>query len=272
MTRQFNRSFTVQAGTVRFSELDVRFKVVKTLKPEPNTCELLIWNLNEQHRRGLELEVEPVVEILAGYEDDQSLIFRGAVREVFSRRDAAAWITELRSGDGEKAVKKARINKSFAPGSKLPDVLNELAKEIKVDIGNALTSLQGATLGTAGGEYVNGTTVTGKASRQLTKILKSAGKEWSIQDGALQLLDVGQFLRGFAVVVSPETGMIGSPTIGNDGILRTRMLLDGDLVPGRQVKLQTRDVPPAFFRVERAEYIGDTAGQDWYVDIEAATI
>ena len=80
------------------------------------------------------------------------------------------------------------------------------------------------------------------------------------------MLPIGRALLGTSVVLSPQTGLIGSPEKGTKNTIKMRSLIIPDLVPGRQVILKSRHMS-GNFRVERAEFKGDTASNDWYVDL-----
>lgn len=295
MTVQFDRVVELQVDTIKIADLDSSFRVVKDLKKEPNTCEITIFNLNRQHREQLAQTEKPVVELSAGYRgrEEQSsaalvavdallgdnaaggsgvgLIFRGDVRDVSSTYDPPDWVTVLESGDGEDSTRFARINKSFAAGTSLETVLNSTAAAMKVGIGNAAKKAASGKLLEAGNEFLNSMTVSGPAQKELDRMVKSAGLEWSIQDGVLQLLDPGKPLEDVSIILSPDKGLVGSPTIGNDGVIRMRSLLNSDIVPGRQIELDSKAVQGRF-RAERCEYLGSKHEQDFYVDIEASEL
>lgn len=290
MTAQFDRVVEVQVDTIKIVDLHMAFNVVKTLKKDPNTCELTIFGLNPEHRDQLAQTEKPVVEIMAGYKGREEkgsealaavdallgggagdtgvgLIFFGDVRDVDSVYEPPTWITSLESGDGEKASQFSRINKSFAKGTSLKTALTEAAKSMKVGIGNALKKATEGKLLDAGGEFLNSLTLSGSSSRELDRLVKSAGLEWSVQDNVLQLLDPGLPLEDISVVLAPDKGLIGSPTIGNDGVIKMRALMNSDIIPGRQIELESVAVKGRF-RAERCEYKGSNFDKDFYVDIE----
>lgn len=293
MTVQFDRVVEVQAGGLTVLGQDVSFKVVKTRKKEPNTCELTIYNLREDRRDQLAEAESAVVKLSAGYRgretestaalqavdsllgEDASggsgvgLIYLGDVRDISSTREGVNWITTLESGDGEKATQFERINKSFPAGTSLQTAIKEAARAMKVGLGNALKKASEGSLIEAGSEFLNGLVLSGNASKQMDRIVKSAGLEWSIQDGVIQLLAAGESLTDTSVVLTSTTGLIGSPTIGNDGVVRARSLMNSEIVPARQIELTSKTVTGRF-RVERCEYIGSTFDKEFYVDIEAS--
>ncbi len=162
----------------------------------------------------------------------------------------------------------ARINKSFAAGTSLATVMQECAKSLGVGLGNAVKKAASGKLLDAGNEFLNSVTVSGQAQKELDRMVKSAGLEWSIQDGVLQLLDAGLPLEDVSIVLKPETGLIGSPTIGNDGVIRMNSLMNSDIIPGREIELESVAVKGRF-RAERCEYRGSKSERDFYVAIEA---
>lgn len=272
---QFGRSLQVQVDTVKFQDLDAQFNVVRNLSKDPNTCDLRVFNLNRDHRNQLATLRDVFVSIQAGYEGEVSEIFKGRLREAYSERDGADWVTVINSGDGSKALRRARINKSFGPGTKTGQVIRDLVKELGINQGNleiAIPRLVDPSFVGAGNEYVNGTTVSGRVSEELTAVLKSVGKEWSIQSETLQILTIARPLEGFVFRLTPTTGLIGSPTIGSDGVVNARALLNGQILPGRQVQISSAHIPDSFVRVERAEFTGDTSATDWYVDLEGKAL
>ena len=268
----YDRKYSLTVGTLKIEKLDISFKVVKTLKKEPNTLELTVRNLNEEHREHLAQLEQTTCRLEAGYVGDYGLIFSGDVRDITSTKEGTEWLTKIPSGDGERSIQRARINESFAPGTPLPIPIKKLAEKMKVGLGNAaLQSLQGNFEGAAN-EFLTGTVLSGRASTEMDGLLKSAGLEWSIQDGELQLIPIGDVLVGLAVKLAPETGLVGSPTVGNDGVVTFQALLNRAIAPGRSLRIEAEGVPKAFYRAERCEYVGDTRGQDWYVNGEAKAL
>ena len=121
--------------------------------------------------------------------------------------------------------------------------------------------------------FPKGTVLSGNASRELTDLCRSVGAEWSVQNGAVQLLQIGEPLAGKAVELGPDSGLVGSPTIDNKdakkgSIVKATCLLIPDLVPGRKVTFKSVARLEGGFRIEEVTYRGDTSGRDWYAEIE----
>ncbi len=267
-----------QLGAVRVAargedlnnSLRVTFAVEKTIKPEPNNVELNIWNLNADSRSIIEDNERLVVEISAGYIDNVFTIFKGDLRQGISTREGPDIITRADAGDGEKKYIKSRINKSFAPGTATTEIIKALAAALELGEGN-LSDIRSLQLGNTGSLFSAGTTLSGQASQELTEFTKSVDLEWSIQDGNLLFLEKGKPLSTIAARLAPSTGLIGIPTVDNKGVLKARTLMLPDVTVARIVEIESENIEGTF-RVEKAKFIGDTRGQDWYIDIEGKRI
>jgi len=283
MTLLFKRYARVIIDTIEIehgfdeASLDVQFSIERSLKPEPNTAEIKVYNLNPDHRSQLEepsvpaqsgtaAKVKVPVSVEAGYEDGFAMLFVGTLRTVFSIRENASIVTVLQSGDGEKEYKQSRINLSIAKATPNASVLQQITKELKISEGN-LSTVTPLLLATPP-LFPQGGVLSGSAAQIMTRVSQSLGFEWSIQEGALQLLQRSAPLTASAVRLSPETGLIGSPSIDNEGILNVQSLLIPDIFPGRLLDLESERLFGSY-RVEKCNYSGNTFGPEWYVDIEA---
>jgi hypothetical protein len=279
-TRLFQRSFRLVVDRLALRDLDIAFKVKRTLKKEPNTAEIDIYNLHPENRRRIESRKDVRVVLEAGYARPPgvtdpayagvSLIFAGDLRSARSFREGGDIVTKISSGDGEKKKQKSRIKATFPPGTSIKKVFEACARAMGVGIGN-LSALQRVEFPKAGAVFSGGTVLYGNAADELDGLCRSADLEWSIQNGVLQILTRGEALRDEVIVLSPSTGLIGSPTLSSDGVLHAETLMIPDLFPGRRVQVRSENVS-GVFRVETCEYVGNTAGNgDWGVTIESIT-
>lgn len=249
------------------SNLDCVFDVKKDLKPVPNTCELKIFNLAQETRRVLETPKKLILRLDAGYPDAVAQLYLGEVRSAHSHREGSEIITEISTGDSEKELATSRINMSIGPKVPASVALLGICRELKIGIGNA--NQMAAKLQAKGVIlFGTGTVITGNAARALTDICRSSDLEWSIQDGVLQILDLGKALEDKAVYLSPGTGLVNSPTIDNKGLVSVTAFIQPDLRPGRKIQIAAESVKGGF-RIETCQYIGDTAGNDWYAKMTA---
>lgn len=264
----FGRRCRVQVDTLELAGFDIRFEIAKSLSAKsPNSAELRVYNLNADHRKQLQ-ELERVyVSVEAGYASGTSLLFRGDLRDVVSGREEADWVTTITSDSGRRA-RKQRLVKSFAPGSTVGDVLGAAAKAMGVRLGNTAQRTVAAKIaGTQASRFFNGYALAGAIDEELDRLARSCNLEWSIQDDELQFLDYGAPLAQLAVLLTPETGLLGSPEPGNKGIVEARCLIIPDLYPGRRVEVRAEHVR-GLFRVETTKHVGSTFGDEWYVDLQ----
>lgn len=285
-TERLGRIVRVTVATLEVSGLDVEFRVEKTSKPEPNTCDLTIYNLSRDHRAQLEA-MRPKkgdkrgipVKIEAGYETTgTSQIWLGDLRTVESATSGPDVITHLASGDGERALQTSQSSKTVGPGTPVDVAIRALVGELGLGEGNvaeALSRLSSDGRAALAAPLEHGVVFAGPTARHMTDWLASAGLEWSIQDGAVQILNRGQALAQSAVLLDSvsgtNTGLIGSPTVDNEGYLHATMLMTPDVFPGRLVVLKSMH-HEGNFRIERAAYAGDNFGGPFEIEIEAKRI
>jgi hypothetical protein len=264
--------------------LDVEFTIRKTLKPDPNSCTLTIYNLNKDHRKALEQSTTVItgpqsppgtggvvvpVRIDAGYVNATSQIWLGELRASQTSHAGSDYTTILTTGDGDKAIARQRVNVAMGPGTTSATAMRNLLNALGIGQGNLPKALNLLNKQGAAQLYVNGAVLKGLAADHMTDLMRSAGLEWSVQNGQLQVLNLGQPLDGQAVLISEDSGMVGSPTVDTKGILSVTTLMIPDLKPGVKVSVQAESLSGGY-RVIACEYTGDTLGKEWYCKLEAA--
>ncbi len=258
-------------NVLKIEGLRITFKVERDDKPQPNNLELTITNLSESSRAKIEQKGQRVV-INAGYADHTAQLYSGDVHQFSSRKVGTDWITKILAGDGRRAFKHARVNNSFNAGAKVADVVKGTIAALGTDPGNALQKAQQLS-----GEFASGYVQASKASTELTTLLEPHGWTWSIQDGRIELLGPDEVLEGDGPLISPETGLVGSPELADpeknakkksQPTLKIRSLLQPLLRPGQRFELRSRS-RSGQFKAIKVTHSGDTAGGDWYSDIEA---
>jgi len=249
--------------------LRVVAKITKTTQKAPNSCELTINNLAPHARAALQVKGLRVI-VEAGYVGvGLQRAFLGDSRSTDHKRDGADMVTLIRCGDGERAMRFARASQAFARGTTVRDVAAYCADQLGLGRGNLGTALP-ALDKTLGG----GWTVHGAASSELQRILRSVGYSYSVQDGQLQVLAPGQSIEYSVPLISPETGLIGSPEMGSPEkekkapAIKFRSLLLPGARPGGQVHLRSERYD-GIFKERKVEHSFDSAGGDWYTDHEA---
>ncbi len=284
MAKLFNRDLVLNAGGLEIRTRDpqspdarptlrVVFQVVRSRTKDPNTADLSIYNLKKSNRVALqEKEINTVLR--AGYVDNISQIFGGQLQRGSSVRDGSDWITSIQSGDSTKAFKSSRISRSFSGPVNVEDVLEIVANELGVGLGNLKDKIAEGGVRAILSEFSNGFVAVGKTEKVLHRITKAMGYTFSIQDGQLQLLSPGETINPNpkeAILLSSSTGLIGSPEPGEKGIVKARSLMQPETLPGRKVKIESEEID-AFFRIDKVVFSGDTWASDWYSDLEMSPV
>ena len=275
MTELFRRSGKVIIDNIELvidpndpgSALDVAFEVTRSLKPEPNTAEVQVFNMAPQKRNKLEELDKVTVSIEAGYLNNTSLVFLGVARTVFTNRQGPDLVTHVQAGDGEKEFRQGHIDISFKPGVSNAQVLDALVAAVGLGRGNMDSDVLQIFLAATEPIFPQGAVLSGQASKVLHFILKSMELDYSIQNGAMQFLEFGAPVAAAAVLLSPETGLVGTPSVDNKGIVSAQALITPDIYPGRIVEINSEFLTGQF-RIETCRYSGETSGNNWYVDLE----
>lgn len=273
------------ADLVEITDLRFSFRVRKTLGKEPNTAEFTVWNLSQQSRAELQGKALRLT-LSAGYEDTLAALFVGDSRHVDSSPDGPDWMTVIQCGDGERGYRHGRVSESFRAGVPVTSVLQKIADGLQID-GTSVTGVEGLR----GRQYVAGYTAHGRAARELDRILRGFGFEWSIQDGHLQVLAPEAATAETIVELSAATGLIGSPTlntpsptqqldpftgrvrsVGGKPTLKAKSLLQPEIKPGRRVRIDSVTGIKGLFRVTDVTHMGDTKGAEWYSDFEGVQV
>jgi hypothetical protein len=273
--RLLNRQFALAVGTLGVASsrpdaagvhptLQIAFSVEKGTDPSPNGCELSIYNLSKDSRAKVETAQQPVA-LSVGYGSTLFRLFTGDVQYASSTRQGADWVTTVHLQDGANGYRNSRINISLAAGTTLADAIRQTGDAFGLPVGNLLEHLKNIR---GGPEVFNrGVVLSGKTNEQFGKLMRMAGYGWSIQDGQLQVLGPDEPMPGTAVLLTPNTGLIGSPERGDKGVVKVRALLQPYLFPGNPVRVEGLQTT-GLFRVEKGKYVGNMQGPEWYAELE----
>lgn len=277
MSALLNRSWLVSVDTLQTDELRVVFHVTKTLEKEPNTITLQVYNLSAASRQKMFAVGMPVV-LEAGYKNPdlgtntRAVIFSGASRTCDHTHESADWETKILCGDGERLFQTTRVASGFPPGSQLSQVIRSVASQLKINIGNLNEALDDGGLPFP--KFEHGFSINGSAVDAFDSLMKTAGYNWSVQQGALQIIKKGDQLVQPAVVLSKDTGLIGSPEhtpphkSKKPSFLTAKSLLNPAIRPGCTVRMDSIQVKGDFI-VHKVVHSGDSHGNDWTSHFEA---
>jgi hypothetical protein len=277
----FGRQYRLTVGPLIITGLGITFKVKKTKKPTPNTCDIEVYNLTEAQRHELSSQSVVIPEgtdkakvrgripcvLEAGY-DTTEVLFAGNLRTAMHKKEGPTWITKLEGGDAGVSMGGARVSRSFPPGTKVATVVRACVEALQVGEGN-LRAVENLLATRQGQVFEDGTTLFGKASAELKGLLASCGYTYSVQNGVLQVLKAGTPVRSDAVVLSASSGLLNAPTANPDGTLRVMALLTPGLLPGGTIDLRPLDESlRGQYEILRIEYSGNLAAKEWFAEMD----
>lgn len=267
-----NRRWRIEVAGVRSSTIDLDFVITRSLGRAPSTGEIRIYNLSQTTRSQIESARGASVILRAGYEvdgDPPPVLFNGDLRRAWSAVDGTNLITTVQGRDGGQGYAFARASRSYAPGTLVSTVLRDAIDAMGIGRGNFgdfdFTLRNGAR------DFADGWTSHGPAREVINTIVRGCGLRWSVQSGALQLIQRGRSLQTRAVLLNSASGLIGSPTRqdtqGGRGTARGQIeatcLIQPGLDPGRQVRVESGLINGSYV-VRKVEFRGATSGTDWF--------
>lgn len=269
-------TLVVNPGGIQKHEIKIQFDVSKGIESSQNTAEISIWNLTEGHRNAVGKELDDIT-LEAGYmppdgSSNVGIIFKGQMRDVEHRREGPDIITTLSCGDGDRAFRRATISKTFPKGTAVEDVVEELYKQMEKE-------------GVSRGEwkfpddiqekkFKRPYSMCGSCVRELDTLGRGKGFYWSSQNGVMEIVPANGYVGGI-VLISPETGMIDTPTLTDNGV-KVSALLNPEIRPNRRVRIESEtlemNAEGGEYRVSQCAFVGDNREGDFTVIVHGEAI
>lgn len=258
MSELFRRKCQLTIGPRVWTDLRVAFKVVRSIAKTPNPAEIAIYNLGPESRGLAEVKGQRVV-LAAGYEGSAEVIFSGQITRAEHRKQGPDLSTTIRCRDGHDAW-NAYTRRAYRRGAANLTLVLAIAKDMGLVVPPAvLAQISGTQFGPVA--------FNGRSHGSLDVLLRSLGFEWSIQSGLLQVMPIGASTSQGTVLLSEKTGLVGSPSIMENGRVMVESLLQPGIRPGRIVLLRSVS-RNGEYKAERVTHTGDTHGQQWTTQME----
>nr|WP_244481459.1 hypothetical protein [Rhizobium sp. Root1203] len=266
----------VNPGGINLHEMRIAFDVTRDISSSANSATITIYNLSESHRNSIG-KVFDNITLEAGYLPPEGggnvgIIFKGAVRDVQHTREEQDTLTTITCGDGAKALRKATISKSYQKGTRVGDVLDDIYSEMeKQGISRGEWKLPDDMKEKT---FKRPYAVCGLCSDEMDTLGRGHGFYWSSQNEVLEIVP-GDGVIGGVVLITPETGMIGAPTITDNGV-RVTAMLNPEVRPNRrvQVKSETLEMNAAdgMYRVSEVTFSGDNGTGAFQMALECEAV
>lgn len=262
-------------NATEFQNIRMTFRVLKTESSEANRSEISLYNLSGSTRAQLE-QVGSRVLVQAGYRlTGLKVLAVGDVLRVSSQLYPPNRVTTVVLGDGAKALRDTSVSVSFGAGTPAKTMFQELSKLLQVDGVDLNLDLEDS--------FKHGWSYVGDIRGAIDGLAKRFGFTWSIQNNTLQATAYREPTRREAVLLSPSSGLIGSPYPKDDtgqdltdsretGRMVVTSLMNPALVPGDPVAIEAEGLPRASYRVTQVEHSGDTHATNWTSRLEVVGI
>lgn len=281
------------------SEMHIRFECKQEDEESPNNCSIRVENLSADTAQRVQTEYTRVV-LQAGYMNAGfGVVFDGTIKQFRKgRTDSRTTYLEILAADGDLAYNYATLSRTLAAGSTPQERVQAVMAAMQP---HGIQPGQVEIPGT-GGVLPRGKVLFGLARAALRQIVRDRGCTWSIQNGAVNIVPLDSYLPDEAVVLTSETGLIGRPEQTENGVV-ARCLINPRIQVGGLVKIDNRSVnqtiqqndfalpfgqqpfdryagvqlladvaADGLYRVYVAEMVGDTRGQEWYMDLSLLAV
>lgn len=282
-----------ELANLRFS-----FGIQKGSTKTPNQCTVKVWNVASDTRALIEV-IGNVLILKAGYSEalGATTIFTGNVTRTLTVREGPDWITELELQDGFVEFRDAKVSLSFGKGATVLQVVTAISKKFGLPVRPLPADV-------AMKQYPAGFAFVGRVRDAMDKACENGNLEWSIQNREIQIIKRGGVFKQKAYLLSPDTGLLGSPmqesktmteraaakegiTATQPGVRKTterdkdgevqemlrvlgykvKSLLQPLLEPGGYVQVKSKGIDGEFFRIEEINHTGDTHGNEWHSEL-----
>ncbi len=276
---QFKRAIRLVLSNAEESltieNLSIAFQIGKTLLGYPARGKIVIRNLSEDNIQRI-TQRYTTVELTGGYEGAEALLFLGNISNYSKERNGPTSEFHLVVKSSTTAWEASTFQKTFSAGTPLNTVLQEL-----------MASFQGVIPGQIAASpdwptNLSSTVIAGSSRRSMDVLARTYNFDWNIVDGEVTVVSRGQALKDRpAYLISPATGLIGSPVLTEQGA-DFRVLLNPAIMLGRQIEMRSnyaqlgqagvefrrvRSSADGIYKVMDIRMTGDTNGVDWYYDL-----
>lgn len=292
MGAKFKRVYRVVVGKPGSKGIEItpplhcEFDLSKNTSEDPNEYKVRLFNLKPETRDAISAP-DQIVVLYAGYAEDEGeiLIASGAIADAYTYHDSGNVVTEILLGDGLVEVRDTVISVGYGGGVKA----HEIIKAIALKMGLVLMMQEDLP----NKDFPHGFSFYGAAKTALHKVVRGSGMEWSIQNQTLQVIASKGVTKRTALVIAPDTGLIGYPERTTEGAKekarvkdkstgkkkeivssrqersgwRVMSLLIPQINPGDVVKLESKTVND-FFRVDAVTHTGGYDGGDWQTELQ----
>lgn len=294
--REIELTIGVPGGEgVKITDLRVVVNARRSHSRTPNEATIKVYNCAPNTINLLKVP-GTVVMVAAGYTGQVAVFFTGDVVRSEGSVEGPDRVTTIFVKDSVIALRDAKVNLTFKPGSSALDALDAVAACFGLPVRKNLQITDRV--------LPRGLAFNMRVRNAMDEICAFLGLEWSAQGSEIQIIKKGGVYSDQAVLLSSNTGLLGSPKpeaknmtdkkaaragvkYGQDGVRRytktdptakvterqmyevegytVESLFNPSIYPGAVVVLQSVDIDNKTFRVEECSYDIDSHGDAFRV-------
>lgn len=262
--------------------IGISFSVSKTSVGEPNESTVVLTNVSPETRATLLActnKDKATVELFVGYEDEGlTLLSCGDLIKMWPEKNGSSNTFTLTYLDGFQAVLNSHLEKQYAPGTPVQNIVLDLAGSFAMN-GVKVDATKVHVIGAVGSR---GFTVSGRTATTLDLLAASYRFTWSIQDGVFQAyMDVNGSKASqkiYNVSVANRNLLKATPELGEKYMQQVGMKIEAILNPKCKcmdfIQLESLVYPQynGKYEIHNIQFSGATEGQEWKMEIDSKTI
>lgn len=242
-----------------FKDLRVSFRIKKTSDDKPNTATIELYNPGPGTIASVQ-DRNIIVRLFAGYDFPWLLCQGNPIKDgVNLSRNGPDRILKLEILDGRRAL-ASRLNLNLAKNTTLKQALSEIGKQSNLGFG-FVDDVDDFDL-----PY--GIRLEGSPADALKRIGQISGADFSIQDGAIQILKKGRDTGESAVLFSTKNGNLLRVERKEKGRVNVIAKLEGSIRPGRRFVVESEYINGIFKAID-VEHSGDIFDDNYTTKITA---
>ncbi len=279
--RLYKRQIRVVVGNdleaVQIDNLRMEIEAVKEAQSLPAEGFVRIYNLNENTETRIRQRAERV-RVFAGYDGELGLIFDGDIRRVERDRGGLVRITTITLGGNVFKLTNARVSRSYEGQVSTRQIVSDVLPTFGIDFDSLDVIPEDAVQ--------NDFAFTGRTYDLLNKVLRPININFYEENNSISFSSVGSAPNEFEFLISQNTGMVGSPSITDEGV-KVKSLLNPRLNVNRRIRVVSDVLQRApdgdaqnakaseqegVYKITKVAHKGDNREGDFVTEIDAVPL
>lgn len=257
-------------------EFKINFSVRKNIDAKSvDSANITLFNTADSLYNSLISVDDAYVRIEAGYPGNFGVVYEGDIMTVNLDPTSVDKKLMITAGDGDKAINQTRLTKNYNLDINLKTIAKDLVDAMKTTGGIIVSGVANSLLLKLKGKAKAGKNISGPASINLEKILQKAGLKYIVSNNELFIYADDTAIDSVNILLTPETGLLGSPSIkrtekGRKGKktivegVNFKSFIQPGLIPGRSIEINSRYINGQYI-VQDTTITGDTYGGEWSI-------